>query len=281
MPAGPSRDRPEGDAYFGRPLRELSLGGVRLVEKRHSAGEVLPWHEHQRGYWTLVARGSYREETSGRATTCTEGLLVAHPPGEAHRDVFGREGAELLAVEIREPQGELGAARAAVARRVELRRPVVTSLAARLRAELRAPDEVSGLAVSGLVLELAAHVLREGAPPARLPAWLREADRIVRERFLEPLTLSALAGEVGVHPHHLARAHREAFGASVGERLRELRVAYGQQLLAGSLPLAEVALRAGFSDQSHFTRCFTRCVGVTPGSYRRARLGGAARPLSF
>jgi AraC-like DNA-binding protein len=34
------------------------------------------------------------------------------------------------------------------------------------------------------------------------------------------------------------------------------------------MSLAGVALRAGFCDQSQFTRHFTRLVGVTPGQFR-------------
>ena len=36
----------------------------------------------------------------------------------------------------------------------------------------------------------------------------------------------------------------------------------------GELSLAEVALHAGFSDQSQFSRHFKRLVGVTPGQFR-------------
>jgi len=36
------------------------------------------------------------------------------------------------------------------------------------------------------------------------------------------------------------------------------------------LGLAEIAGRAGFSDQSHFTREFKRRFGITPGRYRLA-----------
>ncbi|MGH7559893.1 MAG: helix-turn-helix domain-containing protein [Gemmatimonadales bacterium] len=36
-------------------------------------------------------------------------------------------------------------------------------------------------------------------------------------------------------------------------------------------PLSEIALRAGFYDQSHFTNVFHRTLGVTPAAYR-ARL---------
>jgi AraC-like DNA-binding protein len=36
----------------------------------------------------------------------------------------------------------------------------------------------------------------------------------------------------------------------------------------GDLSLAEVAVRAGFSDQSHFSQHFKRLVGVPPGLFR-------------
>jgi AraC-like DNA-binding protein len=38
------------------------------------------------------------------------------------------------------------------------------------------------------------------------------------------------------------------------------------------LPLADVALLAGFSDQPHFTREFRRKFGLTPGAFASAQL---------
>ena len=35
------------------------------------------------------------------------------------------------------------------------------------------------------------------------------------------------------------------------------------------LPLAEIAISAGFANQSHFTRVFSTLVGVSPGAWRR------------
>jgi AraC-like DNA-binding protein len=35
-------------------------------------------------------------------------------------------------------------------------------------------------------------------------------------------------------------------------------------------PVAEIAVGAGFFDQSHFTRCFKRMVGTTPARFRRS-----------
>jgi AraC-like DNA-binding protein len=44
-----------------------------------------------------------------------------------------------------------------------------------------------------------------------------------------------------------------------------------EQLRSSQLSLSDVALACGFADQSHFTRVFTRMVGVSPGAWRRAR----------
>jgi AraC-like DNA-binding protein len=44
-------------------------------------------------------------------------------------------------------------------------------------------------------------------------------------------------------------------------------------MLTTSIPLSEIALRCGMSDQSHFTRAFRRVVGDTPYSWRQTRRG--------
>ena len=42
-------------------------------------------------------------------------------------------------------------------------------------------------------------------------------------------------------------------------------------LLDGSLPMAQVALDAGFAHQSHMARAMRRVLGITPGALRRER----------
>ena len=51
------------------------------------------------------------------------------------------------------------------------------------------------------------------------------------------------------------------------------RVERAQELIrAGEMSLSEVALCAGFSDQSHLTRVFSQQMGVSPGAWRRSQL---------
>ena len=72
----------------------------------------------------------------------------------------------------------------------------------------------------------------------------------------------------GVHRAHLVRAFRARFGISVGAYVRRERIRWAARALRNSdAPIAEIALQAGFADQSHFTRTF-----VTPH-------GCVARPL--
>ena len=68
------------------------------------------------------------------------------------------------------------------------------------------------------------------------------------------------------------RLFKEATGLPPHQYVILRRVERAKQFLqAGTdLSLTEVALRAGFSDQSHFSRHFKRFVGVTPGSSGRA-----------
>lgn len=51
-----------------------------------------------------------------------------------------------------------------------------------------------------------------------------------------------------------------------------------RELARSQEPLARIALAAGFTDQSHFTRCVRQRTGLTPAAFRN-RLGlGAADP---
>ncbi|HMB89928.1 MAG TPA: helix-turn-helix transcriptional regulator, partial [Rhodothermales bacterium] len=76
---------------------------------------------------------------------------------------------------------------------------------------------------------------------------------------------------VDMHPVHLTRVFRTYYRVSIGTFLRRLRLDWAaSQLATAPDSLADIALQAGFADQSHFTRAFKKYTGVTPGHYRRA-----------
>jgi AraC family transcriptional regulator len=84
-----------------------------------------------------------------------------------------------------------------------------------------------------------------------------------------------------VHPGYLASAFRRHFGCTIGEFVRRQRIALACRALTdGDAPLADVAIEAGFADQSHFTRTFKRQLGMTPAAYRKTTTRRADRSKS-
>src|SRR5208283_39100 len=78
------------------------------------------------------------------------------------------------------------------------------------------------------------------------------------------------AAEIGLPRRTLQYALRSE-GVSYREITRALRMRRARQLLASTeKPLAEVALRAGYTDPSNFHRAFVSQTGVTPGRFREA-----------
>jgi AraC family transcriptional regulator len=265
-------ERLPGGRYLGELVRHRAVGGLTLTETRYAPGTRLPRHSHEHGYFCLVRRGTYREEYAGRQRSCGPLTLAFHPPGEPHAEQFGRAEVWSFNVEITAP-GLGRAGGPCLDRPFDTRGGPLVGLAVRLYQEFADPDAASPLIIEGLTLELLGHSARAATPghQAAAPAWLRRVRDRLAEGCTAPPGLAELAAEAGVHPGHLAAAFRRHFGCSAGEFARRRRVALAcRQLTATDRPLAEVALLAGFADQSHLTRTFRQLLGVTPAAYRRA-----------
>jgi AraC family transcriptional regulator len=143
----------------------------------------------------------------------------------------------------------------------------------RLYREFREFDDFSSLTIEGLTLELIAETSRRSTRKSepKPPLWLRRAREILDERFDENLTLVALSESVGVHPVHLAREFRRFYRLTVGDYVRKRRIEVAcRQISDTDFPFSEIALAAGFFDQSHFARTLKKFTGMTPSEYRAA-----------
>ncbi len=140
-------------------------------------------------------------------------------------------------------------------------------------------DWIGSLALDQFSLILGAHVLRTygGLPPlgaakrGGLAPWQgRRAAEMISESLDGRIHLSDMARECGLSVSHFTRAFRKSFGMSPYRWLLQRRIDRAKSLLATSdLPIADIALRSGFSDQTAFTRAFGRVVGDSPARWRR------------
>ena len=258
--------------FFGRCVANARWGDLAMSETFYARGAFLPTHRHEEAYLTFVLDGGYRERLAAETRSCAARMLVVHALGEAHENEFAQRRARCLNIVLGAGfVARLGVASAILGRGALVSDVAVASLGDRAAAELRRSDSAAPLIVEGLILELLGLLTRREEAGAPVRAWLAEARALVERDFLRKVSLAELAEEVDVHPVSLARAFRQQYGTSVGEYVRQLRVAYARERIAAGAPLSVVAAEAGFADQSHFTRTFTRSLGVTPAAYRRGR----------
>lgn len=151
--------------------------------------------------------------------------------------------------------------------------PPALMLSERVMIEMLRGDAASDLMLRAYAMQTIGLLLREGRPIATLevPSWLRDVREIIHERFADRLRLDEVAADVGVHPAHLSRAFRSAFGRPFSDYLLQVRVAWAHEALRTSnMKIANIAAEAGFSDHAHLTRVFKVRYGMAPGEFRQS-----------
>jgi AraC-like DNA-binding protein len=108
-------------------------------------------------------------------------------------------------------------------------------------------------------------------PDDRHPEYRRLAEAVdfLREKFDEPLRMTALARRAGLSLDRLERLVHRVYGLSPRQLLTKTRIDAASELLRdGHTPIAEIAYACGYADHSAFTRQFRAMTGLTPRSYR-------------
>jgi AraC family transcriptional regulator len=257
--------------FFGDSFRQLRTPSFELADRiaRVPAREV-PRHTHSDAHFVLVVEGTYETEAGNRPGRCGPSTVVFNPAGTTHRDRFHSDHGRFFTVSLTPEVASVVEARLPVS--CVLAGPFVLRALQRLRAASGHREPLAELLLEGLGLEVAGQAAEWALDDAcNAPAWLLAVRSSIQDRCTTGLTVAQLACEAQVHPIHVARSFRRHFACSPGDYLRRCRLERARHLLATTrLPLNEVALAAGFCDQSHLTRALRRASGVTPRELRRA-----------
>lgn len=257
-------------------LRVREVAGLSLTEATHAPRLRVPAHAHENAHFCLLLQGFYEENCDKHILVRKPGTLALMAGGALHSNRIHSTGIRFFCIEMSQAwrnraNGHLESLRGLT----HFEEGLLPWLAMRLYREFRADDDVAPLAIEGLVLELLAGVARQSSHSENETAkWLQKARDFVHDRFREPISLAQVANFAEVHPVSLARGFRRTHHCTVGDYVRKLRIEFACQQLTGSdSSLVDIALAAGFSEQSHFSRTFKRLMGLTPSQYRSSRQG--------
>lgn len=159
--------------------------------------------------------------------------------------------------------------------------PLLEQLAIALADALRNGSIRDGLYIDTVAQMMAVHLARAHSVqsrPTSLPPTptvshqrMRQLIEFIEANLDQPLTLDAMAAQVGISPLYLARAFKAAIGQSPHQYVLARRIERAKELLRNTeMPIIDVALSVGFSSQSHLSHWMIRHTGVPPGIYRRS-----------
>jgi AraC family transcriptional regulator len=258
--------------YDGDRLRQCDLIGVRLIETHYPAGFERAFHTHEHASFHFSFQGGCIEYEGRRVRESKLFSLSYQPSGHEHSCRCFDEGLQAMSLEMESDwMSRLRDYSVHFDHPGNFQSPQIQWLAARLRHELAMMEPTSPLVIEALALELAVEASRcqLKSSERHWPRWLSRARDFMHAHYQEPLSLRDVAQAAEVHPVHLARTFRRHFHCTVGEYVRQLRIEFAcQQISHADASLPDIAVAAGFYDQSQFSRTFKRVVGVTPAEFR-------------
>jgi AraC-like DNA-binding protein len=149
--------------------------------------------------------------------------------------------------------------------------------------ELMSADKPAPFFTEGWAMQALAYVARaaKADPPRRVrmgsglaPWQLRRAKEMLCADLSEDVSVKSVAKTCGLSVCQFTRGFRICTGKPPHEWLVGTRIEAARDLLAKSdMPLAEIAVMCGFSDQSHFSRVFRRFIDESPAAWRREQKG--------
>lgn len=255
--------------FAGKLVATQNFEGFRVYRRLLPSQGSLAKHTHPHSVLTIVANGLFEERMSNRVSECTAGHVRYQPAQEPHTNTFLKRSSciqiELDKDWVHKLEDATGELRFCGCIRSEPIQRLATTVVREAEHLSGHPDD----SFESLILEIFAEAAREWtARLHRRPPWLARVREAIWDELGKGVCLTSLAEAAGTHPVHLCREFHRYYGCTIGEMIRKAKVEHAVRALRGGLPLVDVALECGFSDQSHLCHVFKRYTGLTPSQYR-------------
>lgn len=104
---------------------------------------------------------------------------------------------------------------------------------------------------------------------SRQSQYISRVKNIIKNGYMNNLTLENVAEEIELSPNYLSRIFRDETGKTFSDYLMSQRLDAAKTLLTETeYRIKEISSSVGYTDQRYFSRVFAKEIGVTPSEYR-------------
>ncbi len=239
-----------------------------IIDQFYHANRHFPQHKDKISKISIVLNGQLKETTKRTEVFAKTASLVVKPRTALHANTFGPKGSRVISILVKDEywqENDLNG----ILKKLQWFHDLPHARAGlQFVRELYETPSAEGLEEN--FIELLAALEYTSPDTGTPPPWLSVVKERLEDEHETPPSLKTLARMVGVHPVYLARVFRKYYHCSVKEFIRTFRVQRVIGQLSSSLtPLVQIAMDAGFADQSHFSRQFKGEMGMSPGAFRK------------
>ena len=261
-------ERPAATSFLGLRHAAAKAGDFSLGFWSGRGRRKVKRHAHDDAHFIFMISGELLTGAT-RTTSAFRTQLVYYPAQTFHEDqMVGGIGA-FVSISVG-AELTLGEGRRALPVNASLLGDAKVQIAARSIAHALATGSAHGACdLEALSLELTAH-LWDGRDDDHVTPWLSRACEALSDPFAAQPSIAALSRTLGVHPVHLTRSFRRAYGMTPAAYAKAVRLSAAAQLMTErSHNIAAVAALCGFADHAHLTNSFKRAYGVSPSFVRK------------
>jgi AraC-like DNA-binding protein len=245
-----------------------SVAGVREVFHARFTEHAYPSHTHDAWTLLIVDDGLVRYDLDRHDHGATRDAVTLLPPGVPHDGRSVRPEGFRKRVLYLDRTVLADALVGAAVDHPSVADPLLRMRIHQLHTVLarRTEDLAAASRLSFVTERLASHL--GAARPPHHKAGVAHVLRVLIDADVPGgVRLDEVAAALDVHPASLVRAFSREFGIPPHRYLTGRRLELARGDLLDGRPPAEAATRAGFYDQAHLTRHFTRLLGVGPARY--------------
>lgn len=246
-----------------------NVPGIHEVFHARFTTHAYPSHTHDAWTLLIVDAGMVRYDLDRHEHGALRSQVTLLPPGVPHdgRSVRPEGFRKRVLYLASDTLTGIGAA----VDHPSLDDPLLRHRIHQLHQSLRTEDLEAQTRFALIRERLRRHLRLPASPPPARRSVAQSLRDLLDARLPHPPTLDEAAAELDVHPVSLVRAFGREFGIPPHRYVTGRRLELARRHLLAGHPPATAATMAGFYDQAHLTRHFTRLLGVGPAGYARHR----------